>query len=250
MANIIYGDELSTWETIAIMFGESKKDNSQGRKSKYAFLKVRDAKHTTARPRNIPFFDDDAPELVKMCEELKQPDPFRADGHIVPLSATGCRVTKKGRGRRMELDVEITAPDNVYAPAFAQDWMLFDGLGTMPMKLRKGWCYANDVDGKPRISTRTNQPLMTDTVTVLVQVDYKETDDNGRTVTHYVEPFSPETQLKRVEDRFYMHAVPTDKIPGATAATAPKTDDVAPNPGNADGAQPDTNDATDPVVDF
>lgn len=204
--NITYGDELSVWKTIAIGVAESKNLNNNNKKSKYAVFKLSDASQRGVAQHNHIIWDDDDPELIKVLWDLKIQDPEDATRFIVPLSAVGCKVVTKGWGRNRTYDLSID-PEVEHGEMLA-DVMIWPGARLMPMALRNGECYLNDADGKPRYRKGTNEPLTATHVNVFVIVDHLEPGPDGNMVTVYKGAYNPQTQLKRIEDRFFKNPVP------------------------------------------
>ena len=73
---------------------------------------------------------------------------------------------------------------------------------SVSMPLRKGMCYANDVNGN-QIVDRVGNRVKRDHVEVMVIVRCIRPDNNGQSRTDYVSGWDPESQRDRIESRFY-----------------------------------------------
>lgn len=65
----------------------------------------------------------------------------------------------------------------------------------------------NNADGK-RVQTKGGEPVIADTINVLVQIDYI-IQDGDKLKTVYFDGFDPDTQGQRMESRFFKEAVTT-----------------------------------------
>lgn len=183
MGQIISGAELGAYKTTAIQLGIAKKENRNGVKSKYVLLTLQDVKSRLARPVRRVIFDDQLPGLHEM---------------LAKYAAT----TQDAQGM---FPVDIKAFKNSEDFEEWQDLMLFPGGTVLTYNLRKGECYANDVNGN-RVLNKDNEPVKKKQISVFVQISQIIPDgDKMRTI--YVNGLSLEEEGQRMEDRFYKEPV-------------------------------------------
>ena len=160
MERIIQGTELSNYRTIGITLGTSKKQNNQGQISKFAVFTVQDTYTGFAAPKRTIMFEEDMGMAFSILQ--KYVDPAIVDprgGQVVSLT-------------------QLQANQTDYQ--MVKGLLEIPGMMSVSMPLRKGMCYANDVNGN--------------------QI---RPDDNGQSRTDYVSGWDPESQRDRIESRFY-----------------------------------------------
>lgn len=231
---ITKGRELSMWETIAIGYATSKKPNPRtGKTVNFAVLTLRNAKYPATPVHREIIFEDDDPELLMRLADLKVQDPKDATRFIVPMSSLGCHMeaVEDEWGDPTIFRVKVDNPDT---GEFFKKYVRWPGARLEPMRLRKGMCYGNDVDGKRNTVTRNGvtKPVTTDTVRVFTQVDYIMQGEDGNMKTIYVDGRDPQTQLNRIESRFFIEAVSNESASEVVITAAPKQN-TAPNPDDA-----------------
>lgn len=212
MGTITKGRELSMWETIAIGLATSKNPNPQtGKNVRFAILTLRNAKYPATPVHREIIFEDDDPTLIATLETLKVQDPNDNERFIIPINKIGVEVEaiEDDWGDPVIFKTKVD-PESPHGK-FMRKYILWPGARLMPMKLRGGMHYANDADGRER--TRKNrltgqaEVVKTDTVNVFVQVDYIMQGEDGNMETTYVDSRDPESQLKRIQDRFFIKPV-------------------------------------------
>ena len=182
----IEGREFGTYVVTAIQLGKSKSAgiNANGKQSRYIVLFVKNVKSRLAPASRFVIFEEDEPGLFEILYNYK----------------TSETADEKGR-----YTVDLLAFKNS-ADAAAMDGLLeFPGMTTEDYKLRKGLCYQNDIDGdrvyKGKPGEANREPVVRDTITVLVQVDYAI--DDGKLQKYYVDKMSPVERGARMESTFY-----------------------------------------------
>jgi len=184
--NRIDGSELSNYKVTAIQIGQSKTEGINGKKSKYIVLFVKNKKARLAPPRHLIIFEDEEPELISTLLKYKKSED-------------------KDSNNRYTVDLKAFKESD---DADTMDGLLeFPGMQVVQYKLRKGLCYMNNVNGE-RVLKKDKSPIITDTISVLVQVDYI-LENNGKLETHYFDGYDPETQGRRMEDAFYKETATT-----------------------------------------
>lgn len=184
----IDGSEFSNYKVTAIQIGQAKSEGLNGKKSRYIVLFVKNKKSRLAAPRHLIIFEDEEPELINILMNYKTSNTKNAkDRYTIDLKA-------------FEESDDANAMDGL---------LEFPGMQTVQYKLKKGLCYMNDVNGNRVFKKNSNQAIMTDTITVLVQIDYAVESD-GKMEVHYFDKFDPDTQGQRMENAFYREAVETN----------------------------------------
>ena len=182
MERIIQGTELSNYRTIGITLGTSKKQNNQGQISKFAVFTVQDTYTGFAAPKRTIMFEEDMGMAFSILQ--KYVDPTIVDprgGQVVSLT-------------------QLQANQADYQ--MVKGLLEIPGMMAVSMPLRKGMCYANDVNGN-QIVDRVGNRVKRDHVEVMVIVRCIRPDDNGQSRTDYVSGWDPESQRDRIESRFY-----------------------------------------------
>lgn len=182
MTSIIQGRELSLYKTVALTLGVSKKENREGKRSRFVVISMKDAYSPLSKTRRTIIFEDEWPGLV---EALKK----HVDKSIVDTHEGGQVVS-------MALFKKSNDPEL---------FPILEWPGMMPqvMPLRKGMCYANDVNGNI-VKDKNDAPVTKDKITVMVQV---KNIVEGQDHPNYVDGWDPDTQLNNMESRFYRKPV-------------------------------------------
>lgn len=220
------GGRISTFTAQFISLGQARRENSNGVKSRYILLGLKNAKSFIGKVQKIMLFegDDFAAETYDLLKKYSSPSQTHEEGFDVNISAF--KASEEFRA----------APDR---------WGLllnYPGGMTVEYKFSKGLCYANNVDGQP-VTDKLGNYITKDRVSVFCQVDFYSTGANGETIAHYIEPYSPSTQGQRIESKFFTNAVhqmastdddgiyTTPVVPVATAAApvAPVATEAAPD---------------------
>ena len=185
MNGITQGAEISTFKTISLSIGQAKKPNRDGRISKFLVIGMKNKKSLIGKKQNVILFDDDlSPEIFEVLQKYATPSTERPGSFDINLA------------------------DFKAGPEMASDpdtWGLlleFPGGCFEEYKFQKGACFANQIDGTPTLDGN-NKPVIRDSISVFVQIDF--IDANGE--THYMEPYSKDTQGARMEQRFFRNPV-------------------------------------------
>lgn len=233
MDRIIQGTELSNYRTIGITLGTSKKANNQGLISKFAVFTVQDTYTGFAAPKRTIMFEEDMGMAYPILQRYVDPtivDP--RGGQVVSLT-------------------QLQANNTDYQ--MVKGLLEIPGMMAVSMPLRKGMCYANDVNGN-QIVDRVGNRVKRDHVEVMVIVRCIRPDDNGQSRTDYVSGWDPESQRDRIESRFYTvpvtaqatgmsqgdEFIPVQPAPAQPAQQAPQqpTQQPAPQVPQQPAAQP------------
>lgn len=187
--NKMDGSELSVYKTLAIQVGQSKTEGINGKKSKYAVFFVKNKKSRNCKVRRLTFFEEDEPNLIEGLLQYKASENKNAEGRY---------------------DVDLKALKGSDDPDLMDGLWEFPGMQVQQYKLRKGMCYMNNADGK-RVQTKGGEPIIADTINVLVQIDYI-IQDGDKLKTVYFDGFDPDTQGQRMESRFFKEPVATTQV--------------------------------------
>lgn len=205
--SIIQGIELGSFEAIAISLGQAKRENRDGKKSKFAVFTYQSTYSGRVKPvRDILWEDDLGSATFQKLMEYRvvgddgNPVKDAKGGYIVDIDkildkseeATGNRAEKRIR----KLYIEVP------------------GGMIVPFKLQ-GERYANDVDGQPVLDKAGNR-VKKSVIKVFVQVQNIIPGDDGKPVTQYVGGISPEVKGLELQERFYKELV--NKTPALPAA--------------------------------
>jgi hypothetical protein len=195
---IINGIDLGSYEAIALSVGVSKKENRDGKKSRFAVFTYQSTYSGRTKPvRDIIFQEDLGSDTMEKLREYIKKDAQNNNmkdsrgGFIVDIDKilddadAGVRAAK--RIKRLYLEVP--------------------GGMIVPYKLQ-GERYANDVDGQP-VLNKQNQRVKKSVIRVFVQIQNIIPGEDGKPVTNYVGGVSPEVKGQELQDRFYRDVVPT-----------------------------------------
>ena len=205
MGRIIQGADISTYRTIGISLGQSKRENIEGKKSKYIVLTVKNKKSILSGARRITLFEEDVPQAIECLKAF--------------ISNTA--------NERGEYPVNM---QTFKADSSAMDeWgclLEFPGGMVVQYPLAKGMCYQNDVDGNPVYVKGTQERVIKDRISVFVQVDFATENDRGGLDYTYIDGFDPHTRGSRIERNLYRVPVDThhevidnDEMPMSTPPT-------------------------------
>lgn len=178
MTSIIQGKELSLYKTVALTLGKSKRENREHKLSRFVVISMKDAYSPLSKTRRTIIFEDEWPGLVEALEK-------HVDNSIID--------THEG-GQVVSMADFIKSDDSKLFPIL--EW---PGMMPQVMPLRKGMCYANDVNGK-FVEDKTGAKVTKDKITVMVQV---KNIVEGQDHPNYVDGWDPDTQLNNMESRFY-----------------------------------------------
>ena len=178
MTSIIQGRELSLYKTVALTLGKSKRENRERKLSRFVVISMKDAYSPLSKTRRTIIFEDEWPGLIEALEK-------HVDESIID--------THEG-GQVVSMADFIKSDDKDLFPIL--EW---PGMMPQVMPLRKGMCYANDVNGNI-VEDRTGTKVTKDKITVMVQV---KNIVEGQDHPNYVDGWDPDTQLNNMESRFY-----------------------------------------------
>jgi hypothetical protein len=214
---IINGKELGEFEAISVSVGVSKKENRDGKKSKFAVFQYQSTYSGGAKPVKDIIFEDDLGSRI--FEALLN---YRIDD-----GAGGYKKDDKG-GYIIDIDgiFEAAAVDpsnrlkNRVEKQITNLYLLKPGGMVVPFTL-EGERYANDVDGQP-VLDRNGQRVKKKVIRVFVQVQNIYPGPDGKPVTQYVGGISPEVRGLELQDRFYKELVNKAVVPTSTKPEAPE----------------------------
>lgn len=211
MSEMISGASLSTYKTIAMTIGQSKKDNRNGVKSKFVILTIKDKGSMIAKASRFILFEEDLFEgAISTLSKYRVTDK---DGQPVKDARGGYAIDLKALKESEDFDD-------------FEGLMLLEGGMVMDYKLKKGLCYANDVDGN-RTKDGRNNDVVKDTVPVFVQVKYFIPTPQGGMQPVFFAGMGLEERGSRMESQFYREAVkvqPTTKPDEAAGGEASNED--------------------------
>lgn len=205
---IINGIELGSYEAIAVSLGIAKKENRDGKKSRFAVFTYQSTYSGRTKPVRDIIFEEDlgSDTMEKLREYVKKDDNNNA--------------LKDSRGGAI-VDIDKILDDadagNRAAKRIKRLYLEVPGGMIVPYKLQ-GERYANDVDGQP-VLDKQNQRVKKSVIRVFVQIQNIIPGDDGKPVTNYVGGVSPEVKGQELQDRFYRDVVPTQAPNPAEAAS-------------------------------
>jgi hypothetical protein len=211
---IINGNELGAYEAIALSLGVAKKENRDGKKSRFAVFTYQSTYSGRAKPVRDIIFEDDMGSAIfeKLKEYVKkdaQDNPMKDSrgGVIVDIDkiweAANNGARAESRIKRLYLEV----PGGMVVPYTLQ-----------------GERYANDIDGQP-VLNKQNQRVTKTVIRVFVQVERIIPGSDGKPQTIYVGGVSPEVRGQEMQDRFYREPV-VKAVADSPADVTPEEDNV------------------------
>ena len=209
MGTIVKGSDMSNYTTLGMSLGVSKKNNRDGVKSKFVVFTAQDDDGGFAEPiRHIKFEDQLFPGAIELLSKYR----MMKDGQPV--------VDAKG-GYPIDLEALKASED---APRFKQYFHVPGGMVEY-YTLKKGACYANNVDGE-RIKDRQQHDVVKTVIPVFVQVKFYIVNDDGKMVPNYANGMGLEENGDRLERQFYREAVVQQQpAPGEAASNKPEGTD-------------------------
>lgn len=201
MSTIVKGSDMSNYVTLGMSLGISKKVNRDNIKSKFVVFTAQDEDGGFAEPiRHIKFEDQLFPGATELLSKYR----MMKDGQPV--------VDAKG-GYPIDLETLKASED---ADRFKQYFRVPGGMIEY-YHLKKGECYANDVDGN-RIKDKQGHDVTKSVIPVFVQVKFYTVGANGEMIPHYANGMGLEENGDRLERQFYRDAVATAATPPADGA--------------------------------
>ena len=198
----ILGKDLSTYKAISISLGKSKNDNSDGVKSRFAAITLKDKFSIGARKVRLVMFEDEigteAYEALRECVTIGEDNKPLKDpkgGAVVSLM-----LVKKGIAERKAAD------EDGEDPLMLDTLMVWEGGLTLPYKFPTGPRYANNADGRPTKDKDGNRIVKSE-IDVFCQVkDVVIKEDGSRDYT-FVSGMNPNTRGERLMRTFFKEAV-------------------------------------------
>lgn len=189
MTSIIQGRDLSVYTTVGLTLGTAKKANREGKISRFVVVSMKDSYSRLSKTRRTIIFEDEWPGLIEALSN--HVDEAIKDSH---------------GGKVVSLASFMKSDDAKLFPI-----MEWPGMMPQVMPLRKGMCYANDVNGNI-VTDKTGARVTKDKITVMVQV---KNIVEGQDHPNYVDGWDPDTQLNNMESRFYRVPVAQTNIDDA-----------------------------------
>lgn len=190
---IIEGQDISLFKTTDISIGKAKKPNNDGRIAEFAVLSVQQIKKFMGRDLaqgekvRVTIFDDQLGSALEVFKKFA--DTTKQDSHggnIVNLPA---------------LMADDASLDQVFG------YIYWPGGMVQEYRLRKGACYANDVDGNIT-KDKMGNPVVKETISVFCQVSHRmPADDGSGYKTVYTKGYGFEERGSELENRFYRNPV-------------------------------------------
>lgn len=199
---IINGKELGEYEAISVSVGQSKNENRDGKKSKFAVFQYQSTYSGAAKPvRDIVFEEDLGERFFETILKYRVDDGaggFKKDnknGYIIDIDALfEAAAVEPGNKLKNRAEKQIV---NLY--------LLRPGGMIVPFELQ-GERYANDVDGQP-VLNKAGQRVKKQVIRVFVQVQNIYPGPDGKPITQYVGGISPEVRGLELQERFYRELV-------------------------------------------
>lgn len=213
--NIINGRELGEFEAISISLGQAKKENRDGKKSKFAVFTYQSTYSGRVDPvRDIIFEDslgDTTWEVLMKFRKTGDNDKPKVDskgGYVVDVDAIRDAADAGDRAAKRVVRLYLDVPGGMIVPFQLQ-----------------GERYANDVNGQP-VLNKAGQRVKKQMIRVFVQVQNIIPGPDGKPVTQYVGGISPEVRGLELQERFYREVVQKAVAPTETPTdTDNKTDE-------------------------
>jgi hypothetical protein len=193
---IIRGEDLGSFEAIALSLGISKNENRDNKKSRFAVFTYQDTYSGREDPVKDIIFEENMG--TDMFERLKTYIMKDDEGHEL-------RDSKNGKVVDIDAIRDAAASGDRKADRIRRLFLDVPGGQIAPYKLH-GERYANDVDGKP-VTKKDGSRVTKTVIRVFVQVKYIIPGEDGKPNTVYVGGVSPEVKGQELEDRFYREPV-------------------------------------------
>ena len=212
--SIIRGEDLGSFEAIAMSLGVSKNENRDHKKSRFVVFTYQDTYSGREDPVKDIIFEENIG--TDMYERMKS---------YIMKDAEGNELKDSKGGRVVDIDAIRDAAEagDRKAERIRRLYLDVPGGQVAPYRLH-GERYANDVNDKPVFKKDGTTRVKKTVIRVFVQVKYIIPGEDGKPNTVYVGGVSPEVKGQELEDRFYHDVVPA--VPGK-AATDDKSDEDA-----------------------
>jgi hypothetical protein len=202
---------MSNYTTLGMSLGVSKKENRDKVKSKFVVFTAQDDDGGFAEPiKHIKFEDQLFPGAIELLSKYR----MMKDGQPV--------VDAKG-GYPIDLEALKASED---ANRFKQYFHVPGGMVEY-YPLKKGACYANNVDGE-RIKDKQGKDVVKTVIPVFVQVKFYIVNDDGKMVPNYANGMGLEENGDRLERQFYREAVVQQQPAPAPGEAAVKPESADP----------------------
>lgn len=190
MASIVKGSDMSNYNTVGMSLGVAKKANRDGIVAKFVVFTVQDEDGGFAGAvRHIMFEDDLFPGAVELLAKYRMMD-------------NGKPVQDAKGGYPIDMKALRNGED---ANEFAR-YLRIPGGMVMNYQLKKGECYANNVNGE-RVKDGQNHDVTKTSIPVFVQVKFFTVGDDGKMIPNYAPKMGLEERGDRIERQFYREAV-------------------------------------------
>lgn len=199
--NIINGNELGSYEAIALSLCKAQKENRDGKKSRFAVFTYQSTYSGRAKPVRDIIFEDDmgSSNFEKLREYIKKDADGKEmkdakGGFIVDIDAIFDAAESGSRAEKRIKNLYLDVPGGM----------------AVPYKLQ-GARYANDINGEP-VLNKQGERVVKEIIRVFVQVERIIPGEDGKPQTIYVGGISPEVKGQEMQDRFYRQAVQSRKV--------------------------------------
>lgn len=215
MSNIVKGSDMSNYVTTGMSLGVAKKANRDGITAKFVVFTVQDEDGGfSGSVRHIMFEEDLFPGAIELLAKYRM------------LDNEGKPVVDAKGGYPINMEALENGED---AKRFGR-YLRVPGGMVMDYRLKKGKCYANDVDGQ-RVKDGRNQDVVKEVIPVFVQVKFFMVDENGKMTPNYANKMGLEERGDRLERQFYREpvnavVVPQTGTPVNDTSAAPKPQGV------------------------
>lgn len=226
----ILGKDLSTYKAIAISLGQSKNENSDGKKSRFVALTLKDKSSIGARKVSHILFEDEIG--AEAFEELMQCRLIGADnkpviddhgGYVVNVALVAERSADRIK-KDAEIKEKMGDDDKPEDPLMLNTMLKWEGGMTMLYKFPTGMRYGNNADGQPTKDKDGNQ-IVKDSVEVFVQVKDIVIKEDGTRDYQFVSGLNPNARGERIMKTFFKtpvaNQVANEPLPEAAAPAGP-----------------------------
>lgn len=198
-SNIILGRDLSVYKTVGISLGQAQKENNDGIKAKFVVFLVQDEYSMFSKTKKLILFEGDGISTDRFERLAKYIDKTKKDVHGgYPVNIAAFRASED------------------FEPCGGEALFRHEGMMVVSAKLNGGAHYANDVNGNRMKEKATGNPIIRDTISIIVQIKYVTYDAEGQEHPKYVDGFSYDQQLNRIQSRFFREPVQPVASPVST----------------------------------
>ena len=204
MSNIVKGSDMSNYVTTGMSIGVAKKENRDGVKAKFVVFTVQDEEGGFAGSvRHIMFEEDLFPGAIELLAKYR-------------MMNNGQAVTDAKGGYPIDMKALKESED---AAQFGR-YLRVPGGMVMDYPLKKGLCYANDVNGD-RVKDGRGNDVTKSVIPVFVQVKFFMVDENGKMTPNYANKMGLNERGDRLENQFYRTPVNAGPAAGTPVNDTP-----------------------------